>query len=383
MIRIALALLVLGAFAQAEVELPLGPYARLGVPVLVRARGDVEVSGWRFSISGTGLIHPPTLPATIEGEGSARLEPVPEGTLLVGVLGSYPTALEEQFGRPVRLVSLDPAGDWLEYPAALAVFDRLLTTPAVRLDERGLRSLAFHGGQVDLADWDEVADIDWSAPSVPQAGNVWPEIYDLVRAPEGPEQAAWAARWVVLGIVLAMGVQLLLAGLGWIERRNTLIGLALVALLGGVLGLWRPRAEFTPLAGGAIEIVYRDGIHARVRRFEIAVSTGPGAAVGRDPGATPCFYRSPGQPWWARPGDPVPVPEGQQRLFLTEKPTVVEPGRLEPDRPEADRSLQRLLRRVAPAGSGWEVAGWSRIRAPRPLKDAIPLLGRVEVAPVR
>ena len=73
MIRIALALLVLGAFAQAEVELPLGPYARLGVPVLVRARGDVEVSGWRFSISGTGLIHPPTLPATIEGEGSARL----------------------------------------------------------------------------------------------------------------------------------------------------------------------------------------------------------------------------------------------------------------------------------------------------------------------
>ena len=60
---------------------------------------------------------------------------------------------------------------------------------------------------------------------------------------------------------------------------------------------------------------------------------------------------------------------------------TIPPGRLELETPEVDRNYRRLLRRVAP--EGWKVVGYSRISAPKPARGAIPLLGRVEVVPVR
>jgi hypothetical protein len=397
-IRLALALFAVAALARAE--LPLGPFGRPGVPVLVRADGEVEVSGWSFAIDGVGLVHPPTLPATIEGE---QLEPIPGGTRLVGVWGSVPPDFAGMFEDPVRVVPVELSGVPSQYWRALDAFDRIVIAPDAQLDESVAILLQWLGAGGDLVsvgqtrdwlnwerlgrsivvgDWDEAAETDWLRPRVPHGGNVWREVYDVVRTPQGPEDAAIAARWIAAGTALALALQILIGALGWVSRRKTVAGLAVVALLGGGLGIARTRADYVPTAQGAFEIVYRAGIHARVRRFEITLATGPGATLERGDGlATPCLFRAPGEPWWNGPRGPIPVPEGQQRLLRFERAERIEPGRIELETPEVDRNYRRLLRRVAP--EGWKVVGYSRISAPKPSRGAIPLLGRVEVVPVR
>ena len=55
-------LILLAATLLADISLPLGRFARPGVPVLMDGKGEVTIDGWAFTIDGPTLVHPPRLP---------------------------------------------------------------------------------------------------------------------------------------------------------------------------------------------------------------------------------------------------------------------------------------------------------------------------------
>ena len=105
-------LFLAAAVAAAPPDLPLGPYARPGTPVLLRSDGAREVSldGWRFQLrTGVTWVHPPRVPCVVRdaaGQELVTLAVVPEGMRFVGVVGAVPPDLP----RGVHAVRIWPEG---------------------------------------------------------------------------------------------------------------------------------------------------------------------------------------------------------------------------------------------------------------------------------
>ncbi len=326
-----LALLALAATSAAGVEAPLGPYARPGVPVLLRSDAPVTVDldGWTFRVDGTTPVFPPAVPCVVRGEDGKellRLED-PGDRPLTGVLGDVPEGLEGAV--PIRPVAL-AAGSW----RALDLFDRFLVTGPVRGDEPWFPTVAqwvHAGGSLVVPDarrlfpegtgLGAVAERaeDLPPPRIPRPGNVRPDVYALVKRVADRSPPLHAARWVVLGAALAGALQVLLALRGRLRAATLLLGLGAVALLGAAVGLVRTRADYTPVARGRIEISYFGGGAERRRTYLVYRHAGPGAVAPRAPDAAPVLFGGDRAPWWRGLGEEAPVVEGIIRVFLVEE----------------------------------------------------------------
>jgi len=337
-VRLALGLLLLGAsVVAAEVEAPLGPYARPGTPVLLRSDTvrEVDIDGWRFVIErGVTWVHPPRVPCVVrdrEGRELLSLAAVPEDVRLVGVVGDVPPDL----GAGVRAVQIRPQGLRARHWRALDLFDRVLLTGPVARDAAWLPALSDWvraGGSlvapktllpigsglgsvhVRLEDAGPVLE-----PRIPRPGNVRPDLYDLVPPPSPRSPALRAARWIVIGACAALGLQVVLAALGLIRRRSFWAGVALVALLGGAVGLVRTRADYTPVAWGRIEVAYLGGGVERQRTYLVFLGVGPHAVAPVAAAHTPILFRAGGDPWWASPARGATLGAGVTRIFLVEE----------------------------------------------------------------
>ena len=406
MSRLLLAWALFASVAAAGIEAPLGPYARPGIPLPIRAdeAGDGDVGGWPYRFGeGWTVVHVPALPCRIRSGGSELvMKEVPEGVRLVGVVGSLPPVTIP--GLLAVEIRLD--GAEMKYGRCFDVFDRVVVAPDAGLARPAELALVHwfrSGGDLVIIGpptgetggepgnprrartVQEALKLAPQEVVFPRPDNGGREFYDLVRAPQGQEPAAGSARWIVLGASLTMALQILLAARGWIGGRALLSGLMTVALLAGVLSAARPRAEFVPLAVGEFVVVYRGGEFSRAERYRIYVATGPGAEVERDPAAVPCFYRSPGDPWWSAAEGPIQIPRDQQRLVRVAatqfRMHTGTPWGQVPEETRRSRALRRLLSKLAPVG--WEVVAFDGIGAPRPAAGKIPSLLRVELAPVR
>ncbi len=313
------------------VEAPLGPYARPGVPVLLRSEAPttVDLDGWLFRIDGTTTVYPPSLPCVVRGEDGhelLRLED-PGDRVLTGVLGDIPPGLEGGVAvRPAALAS----GSW----RALDLFDALLVTGPVRGDEpwfpcvaewvhaggslavSGSRRLFPEGtGLGAAADRRE----DLEPPRIPRPGNVRPDVYGLVGRVAASSPPLRAARWIIVGTLFGCALQLLLARLGRLPAWMLLVGLGAMALLAAALGAVRTRSDYTPTARGRIEVSYFGGGVERRRTYQVYLHAGPLASAPRTMDALPVLYGSNRAPWWRGVGEEVPVEDGIVRVFLVEE----------------------------------------------------------------
>ena len=317
--------------ALAGVEAPLGPYARPGVPVLLRSDVPtvVDIDGWTYRVDGTTPVFPPAVPCVVRGEDGRellRLED-PGDRVLTGVIGDVPPGVEGAV--PVRPVAL-AAGGW----RALDLFSKVLVTGPVRGDEPWFPCVArwvHAGGSLALPDalrlFPEGTGLGAAAERledlpplrIPRPTNVRPDIYDLVLPVALASPPLRVARWIVLGAALASAFQILLALRGRLRARTVLAGLGTVALLGAAVGFARTRADFTPVARGRIEISYFGGGIERRRTYLVYRHAGPSAVAPRAPDALPVLFGSNRAPWWRGPGEEVPVEEGIIRVFLVEE----------------------------------------------------------------
>lgn len=315
----------------AGVEAPLGPYARPGVPVILRSDTPtvVDLDGWTFRIDGLTPVFPPAVPCVVRGEdGKELLRLEDPGDLpLTGVLGDVPEGLERAV--PIRPVAL-AAGDW----RALDLFDVVLATGPVRGDEPWFPTVArwvLAGGSLVIPDarrlFPEGTGLgaaaeraeDLPLPRIPRPTNVRPDLYELVKPVAAASPPLRAARWIVLGAALASALQVLLALRGRLRAGTILAGLGAVALLGSGIGLVRTRADYTPVARGRIEISYFGGGVERRRTYLVYRHAGPSAVAPRAPDALPVLFGSHRAPWWRGLGEEVPVEEGITRIFLVEE----------------------------------------------------------------
>jgi hypothetical protein len=324
-----LTLLVL--LAIAGVETPLGPYARPGVPVILRSDAPtvVDLDGWTFRIDGSTPVFPPAVPCVVRGEDGTellRLED-PGDRPLTGVLGDVPEGLERAVMiRPIALA----AGDW----RALDLFDVVLVTGPARGDEPWFPTVArwvLAGGSLVVEDarrlFPEGTGLgaaaeraeDLPLPRIPRPTNVRPDLYALVKPVAAMSAPLRAARWIVLGAALASALQVLLALRGRLRGGTVLAGLGAVALLGAGIGLVRTRADYTPVARGRIEISYFGKGVERRRTYLVYRQAGPLAVAPRAPDAAPILFGNNRAPWWRGPGEEVPVEEGIIRIFLVEE----------------------------------------------------------------
>jgi len=328
---VILALLALAAAAAAGVDAPLGPYARPGVPVLLRSDRPVvvDLDGWTFRVDGTTPVFLASLPCIVRTEAKSdalRLED-PGDRALTGVIGDVPEGIEGAVQiRPLALA----AGCW----RALDVFDRVVVTGPVRGDEPWFPCVAqwvLAGGSLVVADAQRLfpegtglgaaADTpqDLPPPRIPRPGNVRPDVYGLVKAVKRESPPLRAARWVVLGAALACALQILLALLGRMRARALVLGIAAVGLAGAGSGLLRTRADYTPVARGRIEISWFLHGAERRRTYLVYGNAGPSAAAPHAPAAAPVLFGDNRTPWWRGPGEEVPVEEGIIRIFLVEE----------------------------------------------------------------
>jgi hypothetical protein len=337
-VRIALGLFLLGAsVVAAELEAPLGPYARPGTPVLLGSDTvrEVDIDGWRFVLErGVTWVHPPRVPCVVrdrEGRELLSLAAVPNDVRLVGVVGDVPPNL----GAGVRAVQIRPQAMRARHWRALDLFDRVLVTGPADRDAPWLLALTEWvraGGSLvapnnplpvgtglgsvhaRAADAGPVLE-----PRIPRPGNVRPDVYDLVAPPAPRSPALRAARWIVIGACAALGLQVMLAALGFIRRRSFWAGVALVAVLGGAVGLVRTRADYTPVAWGRIEVAYLGGGVERRRTYLVFLGVGPHAVAPVAAAHTPVLFRAGGDPWWASPARGATLGAGMTRIFLVEE----------------------------------------------------------------
>jgi len=392
-VRRGVVLLLLGAAVLADVEAPLGRFARPGVPVLLASGEpkDVVLDGWSFRVDGPTPVFPPRLPCVVEdrdGNELLRLEAAPDR--LVGVVGDAPQALE--FGDGVRVVrGLDLEGLDAAHWRALDHFDRIVKTSpkgsaaldawvraggsVVEVGERSVETgLGRYVSGLDLARALRRAGSVRPA-RIPRPGNVRPDAYDLVGRPAGGGRPLRSARWIVLGVAVACAVLLLLAATGRMEPRLLVAGLAVVAAAGALLGLVRPASEYAPVASGRFEVTYVWNGFARVRAFEVRAFAGPGACAARPAWGAPMLYRA-GSPPWADP-----LKEGMVRIFVTEevRPATRAPA-LGPVA-EASREVRRFVARARPGSDAWRGLADPSPAPPRAdAKDASSLL-RVRFEP--
>jgi hypothetical protein len=395
-VRTALALLLLGAavvVAAEPLEAPLGPYARPGIPVLLRSETprEVWVGEWRFDIGvGVTWVHPPHVPCVVrdrEGGELLSLAAVPEDARLVGVVGDVPRGL----GASVRAVRIRPQGLRAQHWRALDLFDRIVVTAPPTGDSPWVAALTDWvraGGSLvapknplplgsglgrvyaRLEDAGPVLE-----PRIPRAGNVRPDVYDLVPPPARRSRALRAARWIVVGAGAAFALQILLAALGRMRRRLLLEGLLVVALLGGAVGLVRTRSDYTPVARGRIEVAYIGGGVERRRTYMAFVHAGPHAVAPLAGAHTPILYRAGGDPWWVTPASGAPLEAGVTRVFLVEQVrpapgATIGDGGSPPPAAFWDREGPRRGRWRAVAGPE---------KAPVADPDGFPVLRRFEV----
>jgi hypothetical protein len=336
-VRILASLLLLGAaVAAAPPELPLGPYARPGTPVLLRSDSarEVSIDGWRFALRpGVTWVHPPRVPCVVRdaaGKELLALAAVPAGELLVGVVGAVPPDLP----RGVHALRIRPEGMRAQHWRALDLFDRILITaptadaPWIAALTEWVRAggslvspsnplpVGTGLGRVHASREDAGPVLE---PRVPRPGNVRPDVYDLVPPPVARSPALRAARWIVSGAGAALALQILLAAFGRMRRRLFWTGVALVALLGGAVGLVRTRADYTPVARGRIEVAYLGGGVERRRTYMVFLHAGPGATAPVAAAHTPILFRAGGEPWWAAPGHAATLGPGMTRIFLVEE----------------------------------------------------------------
>jgi len=386
---LVLLLLALPLAAQTP-EAPLGAYARVGVPVLLKFDGAVTIAGWRWD---RALVYPTQLPATVEGVGGRlELRKVRDDQLLVGVVGPIP--LPNEPGVLFVAVAIDEATPW----RALDSFDRIIWTGASAITP-GVRTVLLDwvrmGGDLVIAPrhWPDppndlglgrvhlVRDITRAPPPrahpVPRIGNIAPEVYD---AGPGGGRGAPALREARLIYGAITGVCLLLivgAAGGWLSRKLLLRSGLFVVLLGGGLGAWRTHAAYVPFAEATMRVIYRpagESEFVRVRTFRLFKAVGPGAEMLPPPG-TPFFYLRAGEPWWGKDGR-MQVPEGVQRGFFTD---TLERG-LEA-REGGEKVPRRLRNRVSPAGT--KTRCWGENGAFRPAGGEVQPFLSVEVVAVR
>ncbi|HEX5138133.1 MAG TPA: hypothetical protein VFY93_14250 [Planctomycetota bacterium] len=359
--RALLPLLLLSAAATAAVEAPLGPFARPGVPVLLRSDRPVvvDLEGWTFRVDGTTPVFPPVLPCAVrvDGEEVLRLTERPER--LKGVLPDAPPDLAGD-AIPIDGVAL-ASGAW----RALDLFDAVIVTGPVRGDEPWFPCVAqwvLAGGSVAVADAarlfpdgtglgaaaERIEDLP--PPRIPAPSNVRPDVYALVEDVASMSPPFRAARWVVLGAALACVLQILFAVRGRMRARTLAAGLAAVALLGAAAGILRTRADFTPVGRGRIEISWAGGGAERVRTYLVYANAGPGALAPHAPDALPVLFGSNREAWWRGPGEEAPVGEGVVRIFLVEEvrrspgPPPLPPGEPPRDLWKRERPLRGEVR---------------------------------------
>lgn len=325
----SLLLLVLASAAAAEVDAPLGRFARPGVPVLLRSDRPVvvDLDGWTFRVEGTAPVFPPTVPCIVRVDGDEALRLSGATDPLTGVIGDIPPGLSGAV--PIGPAAL-AGGSW----RALDLFDRILATVPVRGDEPWFREVAqwvLAGGSFAAEDArrlfpdgtglgaaaDRLEDLP--PPRIPAPGNVRPDVYALVQETARRSPPLRAARWIVLGAALACALQILLSMRGRMRAATLALGLLAVALLGAGTGLLRTRADYTPLARGRIEVSWSSGGVERLRTYLVYREAGPGAAAPHMPDALPVLFGSNRTPWWRGPGEEVSVGEGMIRIFLVEE----------------------------------------------------------------
>lgn len=334
---LAALLLLAAAVAAAPPDLPLGPYARPGTPVLLRSDGAREVSldGWRFALGpGVTWVHPPRVPCVVRDATGAELltlAAVPDGARLVGVVGTVPPDLP----RGVHAVRIWPEGMRAQHWRALEIFDRILITEPVDRHAPWLPALtewvraggSLVAAQSPLPVGTGLGRVHLSReeagpvrePRIPRPHNVRPDLYDLVPPPAPRSPALRAARWIVSGASAALALQILLAALRRMRPRLFWVGVVLVALLGGTVGLVRTRADYAPFAWGRIEVAYYGGGVERRRSYVVFVHAGPAAAAPVAAAHTPILYRAGSDPWWTAPGQAARLGPGMTRIFLVEE----------------------------------------------------------------
>lgn len=330
-VKRALLLLAFATPVLADVQAPLGGYARPGVPVLLRSDRPtvVDLDGWTFRVDGTTPVFPPALPCTIRAEDGSellRLED-PGDRVLTGVIGDIPPGLDDAV--PIRPVAL-ASGDW----RALDVFDRILVTLPARGAEPWFPCVAqwvSAGGSLAVAEatrlfpegpglgavaerWE-----DLPVTRIPRTGNVRPDVYELVGKVAETSRPLRTARWVVLGAAVACALQILVALRGRMRAGLLVLGLVAVSALGAGVGFLRTRADYTSVARGRIEVSwFQNGVERR-RTYLCYRSAGPGATAPRAPGAAPVLYGANLAPWWGSPGEPLPLGDGVVRILLVEE----------------------------------------------------------------
>jgi len=312
------------------IDAPLGPYARPGVPVLLRSDvpATVDLDGWLFRIDGTTPVFPPAVPCVVRGEDGReilRLED-PGDRPLTGVLGDVPPDLEG--GVAVRPAAL-AAGGW----RALDLFDALLVTGPVRGDEPWFPCVAewvHAGGSLAVAGsrrlfpegagLGAVADRreDLPLPRIPRPGNVRPDVYGLVGRVAASSPPFRHARWILVGTLIACALQTLLVRLGRLPAWALVLGLGAIVIAAAILAAVRTRADYTPTARGRIEVSYFGNGIERRRSYLVYLHAGPGASAPRTSDALPVLFGGNRTPWWRGVGEEVPVEEDIIRIFLVE-----------------------------------------------------------------
>jgi len=354
-----IALLLLLALAA---DAPLGPYARPGIPVALRAApGDYALDGWpvRVGRGGSALAAAPRLPCAFRDAANAellRFEAPPEGRPLVALVGDAPADFEARlpeaavvrlaraglplewrcydlFDRIYWLCDLDEGmrgvlGDWVRMGGSLALLGDSAPEPGAgeRFLARDLESLLRAAGAP-------------RASAIPRPRAIRPDLYELL-APAAPSHAASStARRLATSFAAAAAILLLLAWRRRLSARILPAPLVLACAAAVAAGLLFPARQFRPFARGRIEEVLPGG---RTRLYDVLVSLGREVPADPPPGAVPILFAaaSAAQPWGAA------VPPRAARIWLVgertgggEVGTFAAPG--------SDPGVPPLLARIA------------------------------------
>ncbi len=331
----------------AVVELPLGNFARPGVPVLITSDKPtvVDVGGWKWLVDGPTEIYPPSLPATIRFEGGQlHLEQYQEVFMLVG---------SKKNMRLVRGMGWQP----------LELFDRI----ELYLDEWAPWEKSILDGWERAGGLVQAYELWGAPPSVREkSSNVLPEIYDLAPARGVGSRAHDLAKPFAAGTAIALAVLLLL------RPRRVMLLCLLVATLGGGVGVWRVASAVEPFSRAEVRI-YGFG---RVRIFTMYRAEIDGAEMPAPEGA-PFFYRGPGQPWWDSEDRILRADRGVIRGFVRDELGTA-PKRMESG--EDRRVLKPFFRKhVAGQNPRW---WWGLEAFQCGVEEVRPLLV-VDIGPVR
>ncbi|MHC4940739.1 MAG: hypothetical protein ACYTHK_17500 [Planctomycetota bacterium] len=328
---------VIGLLLVMTVELPLGPFARPGVPVLMTSEQpeEVDLAGWVWLVDGPTEVSPPQLPCALPG---GSLQPAPER--LVGVIGKADEG--EVSIRLVKGMSWRP----------LDLFDEI------------------RYGEVEPWEREILERWEKSRQGVPRTGNVLPEVYDLAPGRGVGSASMLLARLVGAAMGGAICILLLLGGRGSIAARPTLVFCGLIVLVGGGMGAWLTHRAAQPFSEARIVVHYPD----RTRVFRMFRAEWDGAAMPA-PRGVPFFYRGAGEPWWDGGDRVVRADEGIIRGFIVDG-DATEPARTGDSEPT--RLLRKLMRRHAPNGRWW----WGKEAFSAGPDPVVPIV-EIEAASVR